>query len=123
MKMYILLVIFAIAATASSHHLSTEEFVNGIAGFYEIDHDLHPGQHNDWYHVEIIWNQAKGSFTWQNRAGVTWTLIPRRDHMESGKGLLHLAESCWSHLDFDTTSRSYGIRQRAPSPGRIVLES
>merc|ERR1712241_1566493 len=76
MKMYILLVIFAIAASASSHHLSTEEFVNGIAGFYEIDHDLHPGQHNDWYHVEIIWNQAKGSFTWQNRAGVTWTLTP-----------------------------------------------
>ena len=76
--MYILLVIFAIATTANSHHLSTEEFVDGIAGFYEIDHDLHPGdhQHNDWYSVEIIWNQAKGSFTWQNRAGVTWTLTP-----------------------------------------------
>ena len=28
---------------SSSHHLSTEEFVEGIAGFYEIDHDLHPG--------------------------------------------------------------------------------
>ena len=51
--------------------------MDGISGFFEIDHDLHaPGQHDDWYGVEIIWNQNKGAFTWQNRAGVTWTLTP-----------------------------------------------
>ena len=69
--------ILAIATSASCHHLSTDELVDGISGFFEIDHDLHaPGQHDDWYGVEIIWNQNKGAFTWQNRAGVTWTLTP-----------------------------------------------
>ena len=69
--------ILAIATSASCHHLSTEQFVHGISGFFEIDHDLYaPGQQNDWHGVEIIWNQNKGAFTWQNRAGVTWTLTP-----------------------------------------------
>merc|ERR1712241_552268 len=77
-KMKILITfVLAIAASVSCHHLSTEEFVDGISGFFEIDHDLHaPGQHDDWHGVEIIWNQNKGAFTWQNRAGVTWTLTP-----------------------------------------------
>ena len=76
--MHLLLAFFlAIATSVQSHHLSTQQFVDGISGFYEIDLNLHGDErNNDWYAVEIIWNQAKGAFTWQNRAGVTWTLTP-----------------------------------------------
>ena len=69
--------VLATAASVRSHHLTTQQFVDGISGFYEIDIHLHSNeQNNDWYAVEIIWNQAKGAFTWKNRAGVTWTLTP-----------------------------------------------
>lgn len=88
MKMHLLVAfVLAFAASATSwswpwsgsdsEHLSTEAYINGISGFYEMDRNIHGnGQHDKWYDVEITWNQAKGAFTWQNRAGVTWTLTP-----------------------------------------------
>ena len=92
MKMHLLLAfVLAIAASARSSsselsstgsgagHLSTEAeaFVNGISGFYEMDHNLYANEHhNKWHSVQITWKQAKGAFKWQNRAGVTWTLTP-----------------------------------------------
>ena len=54
-----------------------EALITGISGFYEIDHMLHASeQKSDWHSVEITWNHDKGTFTWQNSAGVTWTLTP-----------------------------------------------
>ena len=42
-----------------------------------MDHNLHSGgDHDNWYAVHITWSQSQGVFTWQNRAGVTWTLTP-----------------------------------------------
>ena len=62
---------------SSAGHLSTEAFIKGISGFYEMDRNLHSDdQQNKWYNVKITWTQAKGAFKWQNRAGVTWTLTP-----------------------------------------------
>ena len=74
----LLALILPIATSAKSGHLSSEAFINGISGFYEIDPKLLFGnwQHIKWYTVQIKWNQAKGAFTWQNREAVTWTLTP-----------------------------------------------
>ena len=59
------------------HSMSEEALISGVTGYYEIDHSLYPlEQDSDWHHVEINWNQDKGSFTWENRAGVSWTLAP-----------------------------------------------
>ena len=78
MSLHLLLVLLLPIATYAKGHLSTEAFINGISGFYEIDPKLLFGnwQHIKWYTVEIKWNQAKGAFTWQNREAVTWTLTP-----------------------------------------------
>ena len=79
MKMHLLLAfVLAIAASArSSHHSGSCGDICGISGFYEIDHNLYANeQQNKWHSVQITWKQAKGAFTWQNRAGVTWTLTP-----------------------------------------------
>ena len=56
--------------------LSDESLIAGVEGYYEISHDLHPTDRSDWHHVEINWDHDKGSFTWENRAGVSWTLTP-----------------------------------------------
>ena len=56
--------------------LSDESLIAGVEGVYEISHDLYPTGRNDWHHVEIIFDHDKGSFTWENLAGVRWTLSP-----------------------------------------------
>ena len=56
-----------------------EIIIQGIMGYYEIDRSTCLwGQHNsdDWYFVEITWNVGSNTFTWQNKAGVSWTLTP-----------------------------------------------
>ena len=56
-----------------------EIIIQGIMGYYEIDRSTSlGGQHNsdDWYFVEITWNVASNTFTWHNKAGVSWTLTP-----------------------------------------------
>jgi len=54
-----------------------EAFINGLSGFYDIDHNLYAGVgHSDWHSVHITWNENKGVFKWKNAAGVTWTLTP-----------------------------------------------
>ena len=60
------------------HSMSEDALITGVTGYYEIDHTLYPSeeQNGDWHHVEINWNHDKGSFTWENRAGVSWTLTP-----------------------------------------------
>lgn len=70
--------LLAISSSEGWGHISSEDFVNGLSGFYEIDPNLFMGneQQTKWYTVEITWNQAKGAFTWRNRAAVTWTLTP-----------------------------------------------
>ena len=66
------------APEKTSAGLSTEAFINGISGFYQIDRNLHGDeQQNKWYTVKITWAEDKGAFKWQNRAGVTWTLTPQ----------------------------------------------
>ena len=78
MKMHLLLAfVLAIAASARSSHSGSCGDICGISGFYEIDHNLYANeQQNKWHSVQITWKQAKGAFTWKNRAGVTWTLTP-----------------------------------------------
>ena len=62
---------------SSAGHLSKDQWINGISGFYEMDRNLQSNdQQNKWYTVKITWTEAKGAFKWQNRAGVTWTLTP-----------------------------------------------
>ena len=57
--------------------MSEEALIAGITGYYEIDHALYPKeQDSDWHHVEINWNHDSKSFTWENRAGISWTLTP-----------------------------------------------
>ena len=58
--------------------MSEEALRSGVTGYFEIDHALYPSEQdrNDWHHVEINWNH--GSFTWENRAGISWTLTPIR---------------------------------------------
>ena len=56
-----------------------EELIQGIIGYYEIDRSIClKGKFNseDWYFVKITWNAGSNTFTWQNKAGVSWTLTP-----------------------------------------------
>ena len=53
--------------------------IHGLVGCYEIDRSIClKGKFNseDWYFVKITWNAGSNTFTWQNRAGVSWTLTP-----------------------------------------------
>ena len=69
--------LLAIIASASSGHISNEAFIKGFSGFYEMDRNLHSSEEQSkWYTVQITWKESKGTFKWQNRAGVTWTLTP-----------------------------------------------
>ena len=43
-----------------------------IKNFYWIV----PKNSDDWYYVKITWNAGSNTFTWQNRAGLSWTLTP-----------------------------------------------
>ena len=64
-------------AIQDPHTMSEDTLISGVTGYYEIDHALYPlEQDQDWHHVEINWNHDRGSFTWENRAGVSWTLTP-----------------------------------------------
>ena len=56
-----------------------ENLIHGIIGYYEIDRSIClKGKFNsdDWYFVKITWNAGSNTFTWQNKAGVSWTLTP-----------------------------------------------
>ena len=51
--------------------------ISGIIGCYHIDFTLYFGKEvNDWHFVTITWNRERSAFTWQNKAGATWTLKP-----------------------------------------------
>ena len=53
--------------------------IDGLVGCYEIDRSIClKGKFNseDWYFVKITWNAGSNTFTWKNRAGVSWTLNP-----------------------------------------------
>lgn len=31
---------------------------------------------NDWHYVKISYNYGQGTYTWRNKAGISWTLYP-----------------------------------------------
>ena len=67
------------SVTPSSMGLNDNEgnFVQGVMGYYETDSSKAPKMSDpDWAFVKVTWSQATNTFTWTNRAGVSWTLTP-----------------------------------------------
>ena len=66
------------ATTASITVASVDKtsLISGIIGCYQ-----RPNPTNDWQYVQITWNENAGTFTWENRAKIIWSLalIPLGD--------------------------------------------
>ena len=48
----------------------TPSFTDGVIGCYE-----RPTPSNDWHYVQITKSKNTDTFTWENRAGKTWSLL------------------------------------------------
>ena len=67
------------SSSSFSGNQNEENLIGGIMGYYEIDRSIClQGQDvsDDWNFVEIDYSSATNTFTWTNRAGVSWTMSP-----------------------------------------------
>ena len=51
--------------------------ISGVVGYYEIDTSMAPATRDRaWDSVEVTWSRATNTFTWTNKAGVSWSMTP-----------------------------------------------
>ena len=54
-----------------------KNLVDGVTGFYQIDLSMAPSKRDrNWDAVQVTWSKDTNSFTWTNKAGVSWSLKP-----------------------------------------------
>ena len=66
-----------LSSSSSQLHMNEQSLIEGVMGYYEIDHSMAPANRDtSWDVVEVSWSGATNTFTWTNMAGVSWSMSP-----------------------------------------------
>ena len=88
MKYICLFISLSLFSTTHGQNLPTVYEEIQLEGIYEC-HVYDTGGKNEWHYVKIVKNQDEFSYTWENRAGVSWQLTPTNSPF-----IFEVSESC-----------------------------